>query len=70
MAPPGTRGTIINPPETRSSWGPRAVDAWYLSPAWDHYRCLTFAIPSTGGERTSGHTGNEMTRNLGRITCV
>eukprot|EP00972_Heterocapsa_arctica_P020298 2995012-Heterocapsa_arctica.AAC.1 len=54
MAPPGTRGTIFNPPETRSSWGPRAVDAWYLSPAWDHYRCLTFAIPSTGGERTSG----------------
>eukprot|EP00978_Attheya_sp_CCMP212_P035112 scaffold150924_cov102-Attheya_sp.AAC.1 len=54
MAPPGTRGTIFNPPETRSSWGPRAVDAWYLSPAWDHYRCLTFAIQSTGVERTSG----------------
>jgi hypothetical protein len=54
MAPPGTRGTVFNPPESRTSWGPRAVDAWYLSPAWDHYRCLKFAIPSTGGERTSG----------------
>eukprot|EP00978_Attheya_sp_CCMP212_P029928 scaffold108278_cov98-Attheya_sp.AAC.1 len=54
MAPPGTRGTIFNPPESRTSWGPRALDAWYIRSAWDHYRCLTFSIPSTGGERTSG----------------
>lgn len=26
-APPGTPATIFNPPETRSSWGPRALDA-------------------------------------------
>jgi hypothetical protein len=29
-APPGTRATIFNPPETRTSWGPRAIDAWYI----------------------------------------
>ena len=32
FAPPGTHATILNPPETRTSWGPRAMDAWYLSP--------------------------------------
>ena len=53
FGPPGTRGTIFNPPEVRTSWGPRALDAWYLGPSWDHYRCLTFQIPSTGGIRTS-----------------
>ena len=29
--------------------GPRAMDAWYLSPAYDHYRAWIFHIPSTGG---------------------
>ena len=53
-APPATRATIFNPPETRTSWGSRALDAWYIGPAWDHYRCLQFQIPSTGGIRTSG----------------
>jgi hypothetical protein len=52
--PPGTRATIFNPPEVRGSFGPRALDAWYLSPAWQHYRCWYFSVPSTGGFRTSG----------------
>jgi hypothetical protein len=43
-APPGTRATIFNPPETRTSWGPRAINAWYIGPAPKHYRCYT-----TGG---------------------
>ena len=42
FAPPGTRATIINPPETRTSWGPREMDAWYLSPAYYHYRAWLF----------------------------
>ena len=53
-APPGTRATIFNPPEVRSSWGPRALDAWYVLPAWQHYRNWHFYVPSTGGFRTSG----------------
>ena len=28
FAPPGTRAKILNPPETRTSWVPRAMDAW------------------------------------------
>ena len=27
FSPPGTRATILNPPETRTSLGPRAIDA-------------------------------------------
>ena len=38
FAPPGTHATILNAQETRTSWGPRAIDDWYLSPAYDHYR--------------------------------
>ena len=53
FGPPGTRTTIINPPELRTSWGPRALDAWYAGPSWLHYRCMHFQIPSTGGYRTS-----------------
>ena len=53
FGPPGTRATIFNPPELRTSWGPRALDAWYTGPAWMHYRCMHFHVPSTGGHRTS-----------------
>ena len=34
--------------------GPRALDAWYIGPAYDHYRCWQFFIRSTGGYRISG----------------
>ena len=30
LGPPGTRATIFNPSELRTSWGPRALDAWYV----------------------------------------
>ena len=53
FGPPGIRATIFNPPETRGSFGPRALDGWYVGPAWDHYRSMTFQIPSTGGFRTA-----------------
>ena len=51
FAPSGTCATILNPPETRNIWGPRAMDAWYLNPAYDHYRAWIFHIPSTGRNR-------------------
>ena len=53
FGPTGTRGTIFNPPETRGSYGPRALDCWYVGPAWDHYRGIHFQIPSTGSYRIS-----------------
>ena len=53
-APPRTRATIFNPPKVRASWGPCALDAWYIGPAPLHYRNWTFFLPSTGGTRVSG----------------
>ena len=53
FGPPGTRGTIFNPLETRGSYGPRALDCCYVVPARDHYRGMYFQIPYTGGYRTS-----------------
>ena len=53
FGPPGTRATIFNPPETRGSFGPRALDGLYVGPAWDHYRSMTFQIPSTSVVQTA-----------------
>ena len=53
FGPPGTRATIFNPPEIRGSFGPRELDGWYVGPAWDHYRSMTFQITSTGGVLTA-----------------
>jgi hypothetical protein len=38
MAPPGTRAVIHSSPLTRTSWGPRGLDAWYCGPSEHHYR--------------------------------
>ena len=48
------RATVFEAPEVQTSWGPHTVDAWYVGPSWDHYRCMYFQIPATGGYRTSG----------------
>ena len=42
MASLGTRAVVYQPPDNRTSWGPRGVDAWYCGPAFDHYRNLIF----------------------------
>ena len=54
---PGQHTTIFNQPETRASWKPRALDAWYTNPAWQHYQYWEFYIPSTGGFQISGQLG-------------
>ena len=48
-APPATSAVILNPPNVRGSWDQRALDAWMIGPACDHYRALTFYVQSTGG---------------------
>ena len=53
FAPPGCRVTIFNPTETQTIWVPQSIDAWYCSPAYEHYRACKFHIPSTCGYRTS-----------------
>ena len=39
FAPPGLKSTIFNPSEIRGTFGPRALDTWYVGPAYNHYRC-------------------------------
>ena len=39
----------------RGSWEPRAIDAWYVGPAYNNYRCWEFWVPATGGYRISGN---------------
>lgn len=53
MAPPGTQVMVHAKPQQRRSWGPYAIDGWYLAPAVKHYRCFKVYIPSTGKERVS-----------------
>ena len=40
-------------PENHSSFGASAKKAYYIGPAFKHYRIFKSLIPSTGGERLS-----------------
>ena len=40
-------------PENRSSFGFNAKKAFYIGPAFKHYRTFKGLIPATGGERLS-----------------
>ncbi len=42
--------------DTHGSWVLRGVDAFYLSPAKDHYQCNNYYIPETRAYRISGST--------------
>ena len=55
LAPPGAKASIFEAASRRAAWGPRAVDGWYLGPAMNHYRALTFFIESTMGVRISSN---------------
>jgi hypothetical protein len=52
-APPGCRAVIHEPADTRTSWGPRGTDAYYMSPPSDHYRSYNFYVPETRAYRIS-----------------
>ena len=45
--PPSTRAAILNPPNVRASWDQHLLYAYYIGPAWDHYRQMVFFVPST-----------------------
>ena len=54
LAPLGTRAIIYEDSDTRASWAPHGLDAWYLGPSKDHYRCHIYYVPETKGYRGSG----------------
>jgi hypothetical protein len=53
LAPPGTRAVILDPANKRPSWAKHGTDCFYVGPAFSHYRCYTFYIPSTRSTRVS-----------------
>ena len=53
LAPPGCHVMVHVKPGARESWAPHALDAWYLGPAPEHYRCYRVWLWSTKHERTS-----------------
>jgi len=56
LAPLGCKAVVYEDSDTRGSWASRGVDAFYLGPAKDHYRCHVYYIPETRACRISGST--------------
>jgi hypothetical protein len=50
----GCKAIVYEDGDTRGSWASRGVDAWYLGPSQDHYRCDLYYIPETRAYRVSG----------------
>ena len=51
IAPPGIQVLAHFKPGKRDSWAAHALDAWYVGPALESYRCYNCWIWSTKGER-------------------
>ena len=54
LAPPGCKAVIYKAPAVRGSWVSRGMDAWFLGPSTDHYRCNLYYVPETRAYRISG----------------
>jgi hypothetical protein len=60
MAPLGTKAIIYEDSDTCASWALHGLDAWFLGPSKDHYRCHLYFVPKQGdvtfpGPLTSSH---------------
>ena len=51
LSPPGCRAVVYEAPEHRASWNTKGVDAWYIGPTMNHYRCHQVYVPATRAER-------------------
>jgi hypothetical protein len=54
LAPLECKAVVYEDGDTRGLWASRGVDAWYLGPSQDHYRCDFYYIPETRAYRISG----------------
>jgi hypothetical protein len=57
LAEPGRPAVIWESPEHRLKMAHHGVDAFYIGPALNHYRCYTFYVPSTDSTRISDSVG-------------
>jgi hypothetical protein len=53
LAPPGCKAVIYIAPKTCGSWASHGIDAWYVGPLMDHYRCNHYFVPKTRACRIS-----------------
>ena len=53
IAPAGTKVVAYETPAQRASWSPHGVDAFYVGPALQHYRCYEVYVPKTKRTRTA-----------------
>ena len=53
LVPVGTKALVYNDPSDRTSFEARALEAFVVSWALLHYRCLRFWLPGTNGFRIS-----------------
>jgi hypothetical protein len=51
LAPPGTRAVVHVTPDKRPNMTTHGLDAWYVGPSQEHYRCYKCYLPSTNGVR-------------------
>jgi hypothetical protein len=56
LAPLGCKAVVYKDGNTRESWASHGVNAFYLGPAKDHYRCDNYYIPDTRAYHVSGST--------------
>jgi hypothetical protein len=52
----GCKAIVYEDGNTRGSWASQGVDAFYLGPAKDHYRCNNYYVPEMRAYRISGST--------------
>jgi hypothetical protein len=57
IAPPGMHVLVHEKPDKRGSWAPHAIDAWYIGPALESYRCYNVRIWDTCSERINDTVG-------------
>ena len=51
LGPPGTRVLVHDKLQARGSWAAHGEDAWYIGPAFEHYRCYKVWAWETRRER-------------------
>jgi hypothetical protein len=56
LTPLGCKAVVYEDGDTRGFWASHSVDAFYLGPAMDHYRCNHYYIPETKAYRIMGST--------------
>ena len=49
MVPTCDKGKYLQFPGNPKFIGDRALEEWYIGPAWGHYRCLKLQAPTTYG---------------------